>query len=102
MATLPKAKLIEKIEALGFTPPANASSADLQKLLKQARALQLPRSAPERPPRPASPPPAAKEPPAPAQRSPFLPPALASPAVPPRPAPRPDHDTRTWDPLAGW
>lgn len=111
MATPPKAKLIEKLKALGFTPPADASSGELQKLLKQARALSLPRQAPERPPRPAVPPPAAAMPPAPAQRPSFggsgplaMPRPgrpLAAPAVPPRPAPRSDREARPWDPFAG-
>lgn len=103
MATPPKAKLIEKLKALRVTPPPNASSADLQRLLRQARALPL--EAPERPPRPAAPPPAAKVPPAPASRPSFAVPAmgrLVAPAVPPRPVPLSDHDARPWDPHAGF
>jgi hypothetical protein len=105
MATPSKAKLIATLEGLGFSAPEDASSADLQKLVRQARAL--PRVAPQRPPRPAQPPPAASMPPAPAQRPSFALPVrsgpLAQPAVPPPPPrARSDHEARPWDPHAGW
>lgn len=125
MATPTKEVLEGKLRELGWNPPAEATSAELQKLLKQAKDLPAALSVPERPePVVTAPPPAAARttgtapplrPPAPLARpttahvAPHVPAqALAVPGLPPLPVPavpappRSEHEQRPHDPFAGW
>lgn len=125
MATPTKEVLEGKLRELGWNPPADATSAELQKLLKQAKDLPAALSVPERPEPAPTPPPASTakgapplRPPAPLARPVTAPTAAAThmppsrpitaarplpvPAVPAPPVPRSDHDSRPHDPFAGW
>lgn len=127
MATPKKEVLADKLRDLGWNPPADATSAELQTLLKQAKNLPAALTVPDRPPAAVAPAPTPAlstssapplRPPAPLARpvtassstTAHLAPRepltgsrpLPAPAVPAPPVPRSDHDQRPHDPFAGW